>query len=48
MDPQPWERFLASSANPRVPTIGEAISQSLTAEEARLLSDISVRPWNKE
>jgi ubiquinone/menaquinone biosynthesis C-methylase UbiE len=37
MDPQPWERFLASSANPRVPTIGEAISQSLTAEEAALV-----------
>jgi ubiquinone/menaquinone biosynthesis C-methylase UbiE len=37
MDPQPWERFLASSANPRVPTIGEAISQTLTAEEAALV-----------
>jgi ubiquinone/menaquinone biosynthesis C-methylase UbiE len=37
MNPQPWERFLASSANPLVPTIGEAISQTLTAEEAAVL-----------
>jgi hypothetical protein len=37
MNPQPWERFLASSANPLVPTIGEAISQTLTAGEAAAL-----------
>ena len=37
MDPQPWERFLASSSNPLVPTIGEAISQTLRDEEAALV-----------
>jgi ubiquinone/menaquinone biosynthesis C-methylase UbiE len=37
MDPQPWERFLAGSANPLVPTIGEAISQTLSDEEAGVL-----------
>jgi ubiquinone/menaquinone biosynthesis C-methylase UbiE len=37
VNPQPWERFLAGSANPLVPTIGEAISQTLTAEEAAVL-----------
>jgi ubiquinone/menaquinone biosynthesis C-methylase UbiE len=37
MDPQPWERFLASSANPRMPTVGEAISQTLSVEQAAVL-----------
>ncbi len=37
MYPQPWERYLASSANPLVPSIGEAIAQTLTAEEAKVL-----------
>jgi len=37
MDPQPWERFLASSSNPLVPTIGAAISQTLSDEEAAAL-----------
>jgi hypothetical protein len=37
VNPQPWERFLASSANPLVPTIGEAISQTLSDEEAAVL-----------
>jgi len=37
MEPQPWERFLASSSNPLVPTIGAAISQTLSDEEAAAL-----------
>jgi ubiquinone/menaquinone biosynthesis C-methylase UbiE len=37
MNPQPWERFLASSSNPLVPTIGAAISQTLSDEEAAAL-----------
>ena len=37
VDPQPWERFLASSSNPLVPTIGEAIAQTLTDEETALV-----------
>jgi SAM-dependent methyltransferase len=37
MGPQPWERLLASSGNPLVPTIGEAILQTLSDEEAALV-----------
>lgn len=32
-EPRPWEAFLNSSGNPRIPTIGEAIDQALTPEE---------------
>ena len=37
MDPQPWGRFLASSGSPLVPTIGEAISQTLSDEEVAIV-----------
>lgn len=32
-EPRPWDAFLKSSGNPRIPTIGEAIDQALTPEE---------------
>jgi SAM-dependent methyltransferase len=32
-EPRPWDAFLRSSGNPRIPTIGEAIDQALTPEE---------------
>ena len=32
-EPRPWDAFLKSSGNPRIPTIGEAIDQALTREE---------------
>jgi SAM-dependent methyltransferase len=31
--PQPWERFVRSSGNPRIPTMGEAMEQALTPAE---------------
>jgi len=37
MDPQAWEVYLASSGSPLVPTIGEAMSQTLSDEEAALV-----------
>ena len=33
MEPRPWEPFLNSSGNPRIPTISEAMDRALTAEE---------------
>jgi arsenite methyltransferase len=35
-EPRPWEAFLRSSGNPKIPTIGEAIDQALTPEEREL------------
>jgi arsenite methyltransferase len=32
-EPRPWDAFVKSSGNPRIPTIGEAIDQALTPEE---------------
>ena len=32
-EPKPWEAFLNSAGNPRIPTIGEAIDQALTPDE---------------
>jgi hypothetical protein len=32
-EPRPWEAFVNSSGNPKIPTIGEAIDQALTPEE---------------
>jgi arsenite methyltransferase len=32
-EPRPWNAFLNSSGNPKIPTIGEAIDQALTPEE---------------
>jgi ubiquinone/menaquinone biosynthesis C-methylase UbiE len=33
MEPKPWDAFLHSSGNPKIPTIAEAMDQALTAEE---------------
>jgi ubiquinone/menaquinone biosynthesis C-methylase UbiE len=39
--PRPWEAVLNTAANPRVPTLAEAISQTLTAKEAdRLIAHL--------
>jgi arsenite methyltransferase len=32
-EPRPWEAFVNSSGNPKIPTIGEAMDQALTPEE---------------
>jgi SAM-dependent methyltransferase len=32
-EPRPWDAFLNSSGNPKIPTIGEAIDQALTPDE---------------
>jgi arsenite methyltransferase len=33
IEPRPWNAFVNSSGNPKIPTIGEAIHQALTPEE---------------
>ena len=33
MEPKPWDAFLHSSGNPKIPTIAEAMEQALTSEE---------------
>src|SRR5439155_19290335 len=33
MEPRPWDAFLNSSGNPKIPTIAEAMDQALTPEE---------------
>jgi SAM-dependent methyltransferase len=33
IEPRPWDFFLNSSGNPRIPTIAEAMDQALTADE---------------
>jgi arsenite methyltransferase len=33
MQPKPWDAFLRSSGNPKIPTIAEAMDQALTPEE---------------
>jgi hypothetical protein len=33
MEPRPWQAFLDSSGNPKIPTIAEAMDRALTAEE---------------
>jgi arsenite methyltransferase len=33
MEPRPWDAFLQSSGNPKIPTIAEAMDQALTPEE---------------
>src|SRR5262245_6027204 len=32
-EPRPWEAFVKSSGNPKIPTVGEAIDQALSPEE---------------
>jgi len=33
MEPKPWDAFLNTSGNPKIPTIAEAMDQTLTTEE---------------
>jgi arsenite methyltransferase len=33
MEPRPWEPFLKSSGNPKIPTVSEAMDRALSAEE---------------
>jgi SAM-dependent methyltransferase len=42
-EPRPWDAFLRSSGNPKIPTIGEAIDRTLTPEERERFSE-HVRP----
>jgi len=37
-DPKPWEAFLNTSGNPKIPTIAEAMDQALTSEERERFS----------
>ncbi len=37
--PAPWEAFLKSSGNPKIPTIGEAMDRALTPEERQQFSE---------
>lgn len=41
--PIPWDTFLNSSGNPRIPTFGEAMGQALTPAEAERLT-VELRP----
>jgi SAM-dependent methyltransferase len=47
MDPKPWETFVRMSGNPKIPTIGEAMEQALTAEERDRLTG-HLRPLVEE
>ena len=38
MEPKPWEAFLHSSGNPKIPTIAEAMDEALTPEERERFS----------
>ena len=38
IDPRPWEAFLNSSGNPKIPTIAEAMDKALTPEERERFS----------
>jgi arsenite methyltransferase len=46
-EPRPWEAFVNSSGNPRIPTIGEAIDQALTPEENERFTE-HLRPLVEE
>jgi arsenite methyltransferase len=38
-EPVPWEAFLKSAGNPKIPTIGEAMDRALTPEERERFSE---------
>jgi arsenite methyltransferase len=46
-EPRPWEAFLNSSGNPKIPTIGEAMDRVLTPEERERFTD-HLRPLVEE
>jgi SAM-dependent methyltransferase len=47
MDPKPWEVFLHSSGNPKIPTFAEAMDQVLTPDERDRLTE-HLRPLVEE
>ena len=38
-DPKPWEAFLNSSGNPKIPTLAQAMDEALTPQERQRLSE---------
>jgi arsenite methyltransferase len=38
-EPKPWEAFLNSSGNPKIPTLAQAMDEALTPQERERLSD---------
>lgn len=46
-EPRPWDAFLKSSGNPKIPTIEEAIDRALTPEERERFSE-HLRPLVEE
>jgi arsenite methyltransferase len=46
-EPRPWDAFLNSSGNPKIPTIGEAMDQALTPEERERFTE-HLRPLVEE
>jgi arsenite methyltransferase len=47
MEPRPWEPFLNSSGNPRIPTISEAMNRALSPEERERFAE-HLRPLVEE
>jgi len=47
MEPRPWEPFLNSSGNPRIPTISEAMDRALSREERERFAE-HLRPLVEE
>jgi SAM-dependent methyltransferase len=47
MEPRPWEPFLNSSGNPRIPTISEAMDRALSPEERERFAE-HLRPLVEE
>ena len=46
-EPRPWEAFVNSSGNPKIPTIGEAMDQALNPEERERFTE-HLRPLVEE
>jgi ubiquinone/menaquinone biosynthesis C-methylase UbiE len=47
MDPRPWDAFLHSSGNPKIPTFAEAMDAALTSEERERVTE-HLRPLVEE
>lgn len=47
LDPRPWDAFLHSSGNPKIPTLAEAMDQALTPEEQERVTE-HLRPLVEE
>jgi SAM-dependent methyltransferase len=47
MDPRPWDAFMHSSGNPKIPTFAEAMDQALTLEERERVTE-HLRPLVEE